>query len=122
MHARGIVYIVNVQRAICSVLVSGIHRDVKVRQVVEEKNWCMQWSGEVLPEAEMIPDLTVFLCTGTTRQRVASNRQALLPGSSWTQETKTIPAVHAPETVPARLKLPFTLGTERSHQISQSYP
>lgn len=52
---------------------------------MERQDWCIQWSGEVLPEAAMVPDPGVFVQMEPTVRR-------------------------QPEQIPARLRLPFRLS------------
>jgi len=55
---------------------------------VERQDWCIQWSGDILPEAAMVPDPGVFV-----QCEPAFGRQR------W-----------QPEQIPARLRLPFRLS------------
>lgn len=88
---------------------------------MEEENWCMQWSGEVLPEPAMIPDLSVFLCTVAVRHQVVTVR-----GSSQISLSAYEPfCVESQGTFPARLRLPFTLlpaeDRERPCAVSETF-
>ena len=69
--------------------------------VVEEENWCMQWSGEVLPEPTMVPDLRVFLCTVASPLQAVTGRRGSRRAAEQQRESKKIPA---------RLKLPFIVS------------
>lgn len=90
--------------------------------MVEEEYWCMQWSGEVLPEAAMVPDLGIFLRSASAQaQSVATRRRGHgLPSQS--NEVRAVVLIQAQEKIPARLKLPFLLsppGESRALAIEQ---
>lgn len=77
---------------------------------VDEEYWCMQWSGEVFPEAAMIPDLGIFLrsaavCAQTVTAGGHNTRQ-----SAQRDEVREALLAQAREKFPARLRLPFLLS------------
>ena len=70
----------------------------------------MQWSGEVLPEPAMIPDLGIFLRSASVdAQAVTTRGRDYLPSSQHTERRQELLA-QAREGFPARLKLPFLLA------------
>jgi hypothetical protein len=69
----------------------------------------MQWSGEVLPELGMIPDISVFLCVTSVYS------QAIFARGSWPlsyehEIQEAFSDVGVQGKFPARLTLPFTLS------------
>lgn len=67
----------------------------------------MQWSGEVLPEPAMIPDLSVFLRSVSARARVVTNGGYCRAPSARISEAREALFVQAREKFPALLTLPF---------------
>lgn len=77
----------------------------------------MQWSGEVLPEATMIPDLSVFLRTASANPQSVVVRGRHQRPLSHIQEIRE--ALCAEGKFPARLKLPFKLSSAESKEYSR---
>lgn len=92
---------------------------------MEEEGWCMQWSGEVLPEPAMIPDLSVFLCVATAYSQLATVDRRYQGPLSRAREIREALCVETQGRFPGRLRLPFTLSSterrERSRQISEAF-
>lgn len=63
--------------------------DVSVRCGVEKENWSMQWSGEVLPEPAMIPDLSLFFCAVATSFQVNAGNTCV-PLSSAQEDEESV--------------------------------
>lgn len=85
-----------------------------VRCEVDEEYWCMQWSGEVLPEPAMIPDLSVFLrATPAYKQAVMIGERGQI--SSF-HETRAEVFKNLTGGGPALLKLPFLLSPSVDNQ------
>jgi hypothetical protein len=77
---------------------------------VGEEYWCMQWSGEVLPEPAMVPDLGVFLYSVSAySQVVTAGGHGRLPVSH-SNDVREALLAQAREKFPGRLKLPFILS------------
>jgi len=77
---------------------------------VDEEDWCMQWSGEVLPEAAMVPDLGVFLRAASAHAQSVTTRRREHDPPSEEGELHAGEIIQAREKIPARLKLPFLLS------------
>lgn len=77
---------------------------------VDEEYWCMQWSGEVLPEPAMIPDLGIFLRSASACAQTVTARGRNARPSSQRDEVREALLAQAREKFPARLKLPFLLS------------
>lgn len=67
----------------------------------------MQWSGEVLPEPAMIPDLSVFLRSVSARARVVTNGGHCRAPSARVSEVREALFAQTREKFPALLTLPF---------------
>jgi hypothetical protein len=89
---------------------------------VNEEYWGMQWSGEVLPEPAMIPDLSVFLRAVSANSQVVTRggfSHALSPHVSNVREASL---TRAREQFPALLKLPslpVPAGEQKTRAIDQ---
>lgn len=82
----------------------------------------MQWSGEVLPEPAMIPDLSVFLRSVSAHARVVTNGGYCHAPSSHVSEVREALFAQAREKFPALLKLPFLLapaGEQKALTVDQ---
>lgn len=77
---------------------------------MDEGNWCIQWSGEVLPEAAMIPDLGVFLRSASAYSQAVTDRKQGHASPVRSDEVREALFAQARERFPARLKLPFILS------------
>ncbi|HEY1352959.1 MAG TPA: hypothetical protein VGF67_25370 [Ktedonobacteraceae bacterium] len=77
--------------------------------MAEKKDWWMQWSGEVLPEAAMIPDGEVFFQSASARpfQSISCEQRRLLP---YDNNAGAMGQAQILGKIPARLKLPFLLS------------
>lgn len=85
----------------------------------------MQWSGEVLPEPAMIPDLSVFLRSVSARARVVTNGGHCCARSTRGSEVREALFTQAREKFPALLTLPFLpapMGEQKALAADQSGP
>lgn len=77
---------------------------------MDEEYWCMQWSGEVLPEAAMIPDLGIFLRSSAACAQTVTAGGCDAHRAGPRDEVREELLTQAREKFPARLKLPFVLS------------
>lgn len=84
---------------------------------MEKENWCMQWSGEVLPENAMVPDLSVFLQNASANSQAVTAKGRYQVPLSRVQEIRE--ALCAEGKFPARLKLPFKLSSAERREYSR---
>ena len=76
----------------------------------------MQWSGEVLPEPAMIPDLSVFLRSISANAQVVTNGGYCHASSVHVSEVREALFTQALGKFPALLKLPFLLAPAGEHK------
>src|SRR5260370_41445965 len=76
---------------------------------VGEEHWSMWWSGEVVPEPAMIPDLSVFSRAASAHSQAVTTRDRdhLVP--SQLDERQATPRAREQPNMPNLLKLPFLL-------------
>ena len=77
----------------------------------------MQWSGEVLPEAAMVPDLGIFLRAASAQAQSVTTRGRVYGPPSQGSEVRAVVLVQARETIPARLRLPFLLSPPGENRV-----
>ena len=70
----------------------------------------MRWSGEVLPEPAMIPDLGIFLRSTSMHVQPVTAKERDHARSARNDEVREALFTQAREKFPARLKLPFLLA------------
>jgi len=78
---------------------------------VGEEQWCMQWSGEVLPEPAMVPGPGVFVRSASACVRVViAGSHRHFPVSHASSDIQEALFAQKRETFPKRLTLPFILS------------